>query len=497
MHTRSLAALIATIVICLGGVANAVVTDAQRCESAVELASAKYAQCRLKAESKFTKTGDVGARSAALGKCSTKFMAKYDQAFARYGGSCPTLESENAFEVYLNQCTNEVEDAAGGGLFPACGDGTINVAGEQCDGADLGGESCASLGFFGGTLGCLGGCALDTSACETTLCGNGTVNAPEQCDGGDLGGATCVSLGFEGGMLTCTSGCALDTSACIAPSCGDGAINVAGEQCDGADLGGESCASLGFVGGTLGCLGGCALDTSACEATLCGNGTVDAPEQCDGGDLAGASCASLGFVGGVLGCVAGCGYDTSACENAAFPATGQTTCWNSAGSVIACAGTGHDGAVQAGATLAYVDNGDGTVTDLNTGLMWEKLSDDSSIHDKDTLYTWDNAFAVKVATLNSGSFAGHTDWRVPNVRELHSIVNFQNVHPSVSPVFNSGCAPGCTVLTCSCTLPSLYWSSSTYVVTPALAWGGRFSDGYVFADSKGNGYHVRAVRGGS
>ena len=373
-------------------------TDAQRCESAVELASAKYAQCRLKAESKYTKTGNVGARSAALGNCSTKFMAKYNQAFARYGGSCPTLESENAFEVYLSQCTNEVEDAAGGGLFPACGDGAINVAGEQCDGADLGGESCASLGFVAGTLGCTGGCALDTSACMTTLCGNGTIDAPEQCDGGDLGGATCVSFGF---------------------------------------------------------------------------------------------------VGGALGCVAGCGYDTSACENPALPATGQTTCWNSGGSVIACAGTGHDGDVQAGATLAYVDNGDGTITDLNTGLMWEKLSDNSSIHDKDTLYTWDNAFAVKVATLNSGSFAGHTDWRVPNVKELQSIVNFQNVHPSVSPVFNSGCAPGCTVLTCSCTLSSLYWSSSTYAGTPQLAWGGNFSDGYVFTDLKGNGYYVRAVRGGS
>jgi hypothetical protein len=119
----------------------------------------------------------------------------------------------------------------------------------------------------------------------------------------------------------------------------------------------------------------------------------------------------------------------------AFPATGQTTCWNSAGAVVACAGTGHDGEVQAGATLAYVDNGDGTVTDVNTGLMWEKLADDGSINDKDTFYTWDNAFAVKVATLNSESFAGHTDWRVPNVKELQSIVNYENVDPAVSSAF--------------------------------------------------------------
>jgi hypothetical protein len=70
-----------------------------------------------------------------------------------------------------------------------------------------------------------------------------------------------------------------------------------------------------------------------------------------------------------------------------YPATGQTTCWDSAGAVIPCAGTGNDGDIQAGATLSYTDNGDGTITDNNTGLMWAKKSDDGSIHDKDNAYT--------------------------------------------------------------------------------------------------------------
>src|SRR5256886_17017803 len=82
-----------------------------------------------------------------------------------------------------------------------------------------------------------------------------------------------------------------------------------------------------------------------------------------------------------------------------LPATGQTTCWDSNGNAISCAGTGQDGELRKGAPLAYVDNGDGTVTDVNTGLVWEKLSDDGTVHDKDNMYTWTNAFAGHVATL--------------------------------------------------------------------------------------------------
>ena len=46
---------------------------------------------------------------------------------------------------------------------------------------------------------------------------------------------------------------------------------------------------------------------------------------------------------------------------------------------------------EAGAPLRYQDNSDGTITDLNTGLMWEKKSDDGSLHDKDDLYSWSDA----------------------------------------------------------------------------------------------------------
>jgi hypothetical protein len=180
-----------------------------------------------------------------------------------------------------------------------------------------------------------------------------------------------------------------------------------------------------------------------------------------------------------------------------FPATGQTTCWDETGTVIPCAGTGHDGDTHAGAPLAYVDNGDGTITDVNTGLMWEKLSWDGSVHDYSNVYTWANAFAGHVAPLNAGGgFAGHTDWRVPNYKELVSILNLQNAGPAVSAAFNTACAPGCTVLTCSCTASFLYWSSTSLATTPWTPWVVNFLDGYVQGASTSFNIFVRAVRSG-
>src|SRR3990172_5700801 len=58
-----------------------------------------------------------------------------------------------------------------------------------------------------------------------------------------------------------------------------------------------------------------------------------------------------------------------------IPKTGQTTCYDSAGNVIACTGTGQDGEIQAGVpwpSPRFMDNGDGTVTDNLTGLIWLK-----------------------------------------------------------------------------------------------------------------------------
>jgi hypothetical protein len=193
-------------------------------------------------------------------------------------------------------------------------------------------------------------------------------------------------------------------------------------------------------------------------------------------------------------------------------ATGQTSCWDSDGASILCAGTGHDGDIRAGAALSYTDNSDGTITDNNTGLMWEKLCDEDPVgdtcpaeHDVDTSYNWEEAFG-KILTLNTAPcFAGHCDWRLPNVKELSSIVNYENLSPTVSAEFNNNCVPPCAVTECSCTASAFYYSSTSYArfTFTNTAWLVDFDDGYVlaqlgnlFVPVKSDIQRVRAVRGG-
>jgi hypothetical protein len=195
----------------------------------------------------------------------------------------------------------------------------------------------------------------------------------------------------------------------------------------------------------------------------------------------------------------GCQQDLQTCQQSAqrFPATGQTTCWAGDGTAIDCSGTGQDGEVQAGGALAFVDNGDGTITDLNTHLMWEKKSDDGSLHDWNDGYLWADALGTFIPDLNAGDgFAGHTDWRLPNVKELQTIVDYGTGNPAVGTAFNTDCTPGCTVTACSCTQPGTYWSSTTDVNAPLNAWSVYFGDGSMGLVNKTGPRKVRAVRGG-
>src|SRR5215467_1322852 len=87
----------------LASAASAAPTDAQKCEVAIEVASGKYAQCRLNAESKYTKNGDFDAVTSAFNKCTAKLQDKYDKAFESYGGACATTEPASEFAEHLNE----------------------------------------------------------------------------------------------------------------------------------------------------------------------------------------------------------------------------------------------------------------------------------------------------------------------------------------------------------------------------------------------------------
>jgi hypothetical protein len=241
-----------------------------------------------------------------------------------------------------------------------------------------------------------------------------------------------------------------------------------------------------------------------------GDGEVTVDEIVTGVDRALTSCQDDG-VCSIASCpaqLATCRDDLATCRaqpgGQRFPASGQTTAY----------GSGSDGAVRAGAELAYTDNGDGTVTDHNTGLMWEKKDDSGGIHDQDNTYDWwggvtsgflmDGTMVTRfLSTLNTPPcFAGHCDWRIPNVRELQSIVDYEipSPGPAVNAAFHNvaGC-PRCadvTLASCSCTASSTYWSSTTYRDFPDFAWLVDFYYGGVDFVGKSDDAYVRAVRGG-
>jgi hypothetical protein len=170
-----------------------------------------------------------------------------------------------------------------------------------------------------------------------------------------------------------------------------------------------------------------------------------------------------------------------------LPDTGNARCYQleSPYAEIPCLGTGQDGAYSIN-PMSYTDNGNGTVTDNNTRLMWQRLNDGSK-------YNWYRASGTYNATSNPSSqnvcgamnLGGHTDWRLPTKKELMSIVDYSVPYPG--PTIMSAFFPN--------TVSSGYWSSTTFASSPARAWSVDFYDG---TDASGsfketNGY-VRCVR---
>lgn len=192
---------------------------------------------------------------------------------------------------------------------------------------------------------------------------------------------------------------------------------------------------------------------------------------------------------------------------ALVPRTGQTTCFDAAGVVINCTagiGPGQDGDLQLGVTWAnprFTKNGDGTVTDNLTGLIWLENANCAA-----ATMDWDDALAFANtlfdgSVVHNGGDCGLSDssavgaWRLPNVRELQSLWHYGVVSPAVPNTAGTGKWVAGDPF--SELQLSFYWSSTTIANFSVAAWNVGMDSGTVGNDvAKTNDWHVWPVRGG-
>jgi len=164
-----------------------------------------------------------------------------------------------------------------------------------------------------------------------------------------------------------------------------------------------------------------------------------------------------------------------------LPKTGQVTSYAS----------GDDGDHQAGwwKGLLNSDNrtrfisktidGDDVVIDRATGLMWAADGFAEGCNDGDEV-NWQGVLDY----AESLDFAGFTDWRVPNIKELASIVDYSRVNPAIDETFFPN------------TNADSYWSSTTFAPLATECWRIVMQEGYITLTGKTSDGFLRCVRGG-
>ncbi len=201
-----------------------------------------------------------------------------------------------------------------------------------------------------------------------------------------------------------------------------------------------------------------------------------------------------------------------------WPDTGQKNCYDDDGNLLnPCPAEkgffyGQDAQYQ-GPTRSYTVIGGGTmIKDNITKLIWERKQNKDNIknynnpHDADNTYTWCDTNPETnggdkggcglhntesfIAALNSSKFGGYSDWRMPTLKELSTLLDFSEANPIINTSFFSN------------TMSAFYWSATTNAGFAIHAWLLHFKDGFNYGNNfYGNSnkiyrYHVRAVRGG-
>jgi hypothetical protein len=139
-------------------------------------------------------------------------------------------------------------------------------------------------------------------------------------------------------------------------------------------------------------------------------------------------------------------------------------------------------------SVYVVDEVNGLVTDTRTGLMWDRclrgLSGSACATGSAVSVHWGDALAAP-GVANSANFKGHSDWRLPNVRELSSLIEYCRESPTINELAFPGVPVG-----------SFVWTNTPTAANTANAWLVEFDQGVVGNFNRSNTARVRLVRGG-
>ncbi|MFV2005439.1 MAG: DUF1566 domain-containing protein [Gammaproteobacteria bacterium] len=167
-------------------------------------------------------------------------------------------------------------------------------------------------------------------------------------------------------------------------------------------------------------------------------------------------------------------------DKLSYLCTGQQTCHDTQGQPIDCADTGQDAEYGFGiaSPVPRFEIKETLVEDRLTGLMWTQTANFAELP-----LSWQEALDF-VQQMNIQQQSGFSDWRLPNRRELRSLLNFHSTRPALP-----------TGHPFKDVFPGWYWTSTTAAINPAYAWYIRMDGARMFYGGKDQSYLVWPVRG--